>query len=101
MSLISEEATVSPSLAQWDGDGWFSAQVDVAVGGFRGTYPADFNSSAFSDFLSQLEEVHRSIPGSASFTSYERQLEMTVTCSPQGHIQLCGEAMDYAGTGNR
>ena len=84
-----------------NGDGWFSAQVDVVVGAFRGTYSASFNSWAFSDFHRELETLYRSLSGSASFTSYERQLEVTIAYDKQGHIQLRGEAMDYAGTGNR
>ena len=84
-----------------NGDGWFSAQVDVVVGAFRGTYPASFNSWAFSNFRRDLEVLYRTVSGSASFTSYERQLEIKMTCSPQGHIELRGEAVDLAGTGNR
>jgi len=83
------------------GDGWFSADVEVVVGGFRGSYSADFNSWAFSDFHSQLEKLYRTVAGSAAFTSYEAQLELALTCDTQGHIQLRGEAMDYAGTGNK
>jgi hypothetical protein len=84
-----------------NGDGWFSAQVDVVVGAFRGTYSADFNSWAFSEFRTSLDGLYRTLSGSASFTSYERQLEMTMTCTPQGHIDLRGEAVDFVGTGNR
>lgn len=83
-----------------NGDGWFSADVHVAVGGFRGGYSADFNSWAFSDFQAQLEKLYRSVGGTASFTSYERQLELVLSCDAQGHVQLRGEAMDLAGTGN-
>ena len=84
-----------------NGDGWFSADVRVAVGAFRGGYSADFNSWAFSDFLAQLETLYRSVGGTASFTSYERQLELVLSCNAQGHVQLRGEAMDLAGTGNK
>jgi hypothetical protein len=83
------------------GDGWFSADVDVSVGVFRGSYSANFNSWAFSDFHTQLEKLYHTLSGSAVFTSYEAQLELTLTCDNQGHIQLRGEAMDCAGTGNR
>ena len=83
------------------GDGWFSADVDVVVGAFRGGYSADFNSWAFSDFHAELEKLYRTLSGSAVFTSYEQQLELTLTCNVTGQIQVCGEATDYAGTGNR
>ena len=82
------------------GDGWFSADVEIYVGAFRGGYSADFNSWAFSDFQAELQELYRTMSGSAVFTSYERQLELTMTCNNTGQIQVRGEAMDYAGTGN-
>jgi hypothetical protein len=84
-----------------NGDGWFSADVGINVGGFRGSYSADFNSWAFSDFQAQLEKLYGSVSGSASFTSYEAQLELVLTCNSQGHVQVRGVAMDVAGTGNR
>jgi hypothetical protein len=84
-----------------NGDDWFSAQVEVIVGGFRGGFCADFNSWAFSDFQVQLEKLYRTVSGSAVFTSYEGQLELTLTCHTTGHIDVQGEAMDYVGTGNK
>ncbi len=84
-----------------NGDGWLSSEVDVVVGGFRGSFLADFNSWAFSDFLKQLEVLYKTISGSAMFTSYERQLELKLTCSATGKIHLEGEAIDLAGTGNK
>jgi len=82
-------------------DGWFSAEVGVVIGGFHGNYLADFNSWAFSDFLAQLEKLYQTVAGSASFTSYEGQLELVLACDARGHINLRGEAMDFAGTGNK
>ena len=96
-----ESEYVRMSLLRDNGDGWISAQVEVVVGGFRGTYSGDFNSSAFTEFRDELERLYRSLSGLASFTSYERQLEITMTCTTQGHIELRGEAVDYVGTGNR
>lgn len=84
-----------------NGDGWLSAQVDVAVGGFRGSYPADFNSWAFSDFHAQLKSLYLTLSGSAVFSSYEKQLEFTLTCNPRGSVRLSGEATDLVGSGNR
>jgi hypothetical protein len=84
-----------------NGDGWFRATISIDVGAFRGTYPADFNSWAFADFLQELQELSQTLSGSASFSSYEEQLELTMTGDSKGHIEVRGEAMDYAGTGNR
>ncbi|RGP55143.1 MULTISPECIES: WapI family immunity protein [Pseudomonas] len=96
-----EEAEyVRVSIREENGDGWFSAAVEVVVGGFRGSYSASFNSWAFSSFEAQLEKMHRDLSGSALFTSYEAQLELVLECDLKGHIRLRGEATDYAGTGN-
>jgi hypothetical protein len=73
----------------------------VVVGAFRGTFPADFNSWAFADFHAALEKLYRTVSGSAVFTSYERQLELTLTCKATGQIDVRGEATDVAGIGNR
>ena len=84
-----------------NGDGWFGADVEVVVGAFRGAYPADFNSSAFSRFRADLEKLYQTVSGSAVFTSYEGQLELTLMCEITGHIEVRGQATDYAGIGNR
>jgi len=95
-----EAELVRVSILREEGDGWFSAQVSIAVGAFRGSYPASFDSSAFSNFLRELEAMSRTVSGTARFTSYEAQLELELACDATGHIQLRGEAMDEAGTGN-
>jgi hypothetical protein len=96
-----ESEYVSVTILRANNDGWFSGMVELAVGSFRSCYSADFNSWAFSNFLKQLENMHKSVSGSAVFTSYEGQLELVLECNPQGHIRLQGEAMDFAGTGNK
>jgi len=100
---IGEESSeyVRVSNLRDNGDGWFCADVEVVVGGFRGTYSADFNSWAFSNFHAELEKLHRTVSGSAVFTSYERQLELTLSCNTAGQIGVRGEAIDAAGIGNR
>ena len=82
-------------------DGWISGQVKVQVGGFEGEFPADFNSWAFSDFRNQLGRLYELLSGTAIFTSYEKQLELRLDGNGRGQIALRGEAMDYAGTGNK
>ena len=96
-----ESEYVRVTILRDNGDDWLSAQVEVVVGGFRGSYLADFNSWSFSDFLVQLEKLYQTIAGSASFTSYEGQLELVLACDVHGHIKLQGEAIDFVGTGNK
>lgn len=83
-----------------NGDGWFSSDVLIAVGGFRASYAASFYSGSFSRFAEQLEQLHSGTARSATFSSHERQLELALTDDALGHIRVRGEAMDEAGTGN-
>ena len=97
-----EAEYVSVANIRDNGDGWFSADVEVLVGAFRGGYSANFNSWAFANFRVELEEMYRTVSGSAVFTSYEAQLELKLTCNAAtGQVHVRGEAMDYAGTGNK
>jgi hypothetical protein len=96
-----ESEYIRVSLLNDNGDGWFSSFVEVKVGAFCGSYSADFNSWAFSDFYDQLRKMYDSLSGNAVFTSYEQQLELTLTCNTQGHIKVCGIAFDVAGIGNK
>jgi hypothetical protein len=96
-----DQEYVQVSIVQDNGDGWFSSGVTLAVGCFQGSYSADFNSWAFSDFASQLSRLYDTVSGAAVFTSYEAQLELRLDCDVRGHIAVRGEAMDFAGTGNK
>jgi len=84
-----------------NGDGWLPARIEIAVGAFGGSYKSDLTSMAFSRFAAELRELYRTVSGSAVFTDYEGQLEMQLACDIRGHIRLKGQAMDFAGTGNR
>jgi hypothetical protein len=83
------------------GEGWLPAEIEVAVGAFRGTYSADLTSMALSRFAAELEKLYVTVSGTAVFTDYEGQLELRMACDIRGHILLNGEAMDVAGIGNR
>jgi hypothetical protein len=96
-----EAEYVRVSIIQDYGDGWFSINVDLAVGAFRASYSADFSSNAFSEFHRDLEQLSRAGAGSAMFTSLENQLELSLSDNASGQIEVRGEAMDSAGTGNR
>ena len=97
-----EEADfVRVSITRDNKDGWLSADVEIAVGSFRGSYAADFDIFAFSEFAKQLAVLHQTVSGSAKFTSLEGQLELTLKCDALGHISVSGEAMDVAGIGNK
>jgi len=92
---------VRVSITRDNKDGWLSADVEITVGRFCGSYSADFDTFSFSEFAQQLASLHRTVSGSAMFTSVEGQLELTLKCDALGHISVSGEAMDVAGIGNK
>jgi hypothetical protein len=82
------------------GDGWLRSIVEVEVGAFRASYPCHFDGGAFQRFAAELRVLHSSLKGKATFSSYEGQLELELVGDGLGHLQVKGEAMDVAGTGN-
>ena len=96
-----ESDFVRVSITRDNEDGWLSADVDIEAGQFRASYPADFDTFAFSEFSKQLAVLNKTLAGSAEFTSLEGQLELTLTCDSLGHVSVKGKAMDVAGTGHQ
>jgi hypothetical protein len=84
-----------------NGDGWLPSQITVRVGAFHGEFPSNLDVWAFSRFASELKMLYESLKGTASFSSYDGQLELTLTGDGLGHVMVTGEAMDYAGIGNK
>ena len=84
-----------------NGDGWLPSRVTVRAGSFQGEFPSYLDCWAFARFAAQLRELHKLLKGTATFSTYEKQLELDLVGDGLGHVTVRGEAMDYAGTGNR
>jgi hypothetical protein len=84
----------------WDGN-WIDCEVEIAAGGFRGTFRADMRSEEFQTFLEQLEGVGSAMEGVASLSGVEGQIAVSLTGDGPERVRLAGEALDVAGTGNR
>lgn len=84
-----------------NGDGWLPSLVEVSAGAFRGAFPSDLDCWAFARFAREVRELHKTLKGTATFSTYEKQLELSLVGDGLGHIQVRAEAMDYAGTGNK
>ncbi len=76
-------------------------EVGIAAGGFRGDFRADLRSEEFHAFLSQTEELTRSLEGAAALTGMEGQLALSLTGDGTGLVHVAGEAVDHPGSGNR
>jgi hypothetical protein len=96
-----EADSVCVSITDDRDDGWLLADVEVAAGRFRGKYTSYFDTQAFLSFSKQLEIMHKTVSGSAKFTSLEGQLELALECDALGHVSVTGQAMDQAGIGNK
>jgi hypothetical protein len=84
------------------GDGnWIDCEIELQIGGFRGNFRADLRSEEFHGFLEQLEGMRRTAEGTASFSTMEGQLALTVTGDASDTLRVTGEAIDTAGIGNR
>ena len=84
-----------------NGDGWLPSKISLSVGSFRGEFAADLDVWAFARFEKELRTLYESLKGTASFSTYEQQLELRLVGDGMGHVHVDGEAMDYAGTGNK
>jgi hypothetical protein len=82
-------------------DNWLTAQIRVAVGGFRGVVDAAILSSEVATFLTQLRPLHERLRGAAEFTTLEGQLHLRLTGDGKGHIELVGCVGDEPGVGNQ
>ena len=81
-------------------DNCLDCYVELKFGGFTGAFEASFLTSELIALLPQLEELYKTLEGSASFTSMEHQLEFTITGNGLGSFEIEGEAMDEAGPAN-
>jgi hypothetical protein len=84
----------------WDGN-WIDCELEIASGGFRGSFRADLRSEEFSAFLEQAQGLVHTLEGSASLTTMEGQIAVFLTGNGKGTIRVHGEAIDEAGGVNR
>jgi hypothetical protein len=90
-----------PSLFESDEGNWIDCEVQIAVGGFRGSFRADLRSEEFQTFREEVETLNSALEGTATFSTMEEQVAMTLSGNGRGAVRVSGEAMDATGTGNR
>lgn len=84
----------------WDGN-WIACEIQIAAGGFRGTFPADLRSEEFLAFLEDVEDLKRTLDTAASFSTMEGQIAFSLAGDGKGHVRVHGEAGDAPGSDNR
>ena len=84
----------------WDAN-WVEAEVEVKVGGFRGTFSAEFRTEELRDFRDELTRLYSFDTKEAKFKTLEDQLSIDIEGDSTGHFSATCVAEDKAGMGNR
>jgi hypothetical protein len=84
----------------WDAN-WVACEVEIVAGGFRGAFRADLRSEEFRLFLDELDALSRTLEGTASFSTMEGQIAVSLAGDGKGHVRVQGEAADTPVGDNR
>jgi hypothetical protein len=99
--LIQPLARRHPGLFDYGDGNWITCELQIAAGGFRGSFRADLRSEEFQAFLEEAEGLSETLEGSAALSTMEGQIALSLTPDAADRIRVEGDAMDEAGSGNR
>jgi hypothetical protein len=80
---------------------WIKSYVEVKAGGFSGQFECDLMTTDFERFKQSLSKLYNNLDGTASFTSYEGQVEIKIEGDGIGHFVADCSVMDNVGIGNQ
>ncbi|MEV0826336.1 WapI family immunity protein [Nonomuraea rubra] len=83
----------------WDGN-WLTSLIQVRAGGFTAWINAGLRADELRDFRVALERVYAEVKGSATLSTMEGWIELTVECHPRGSLSISGTVVDDPGMGN-
>ncbi|MBG0827651.1 hypothetical protein HS041_07730 [Planomonospora sp. ID67723] len=83
----------------WDGN-WLTAPIHVQVGGFTARIAAGLRVQELRDFRADVERLYAQVRGSATLSSMEHWIELTVECHPTGSLSISGTVADDPGRWN-
>jgi len=84
----------------WDRN-WIKSNVEVKAGGFSGQFECDLMTTDFERFKQSLSKLYDKLDGTASFNSYEGQVEIKIEGDGIGHFVADCSVMDNVGIGNQ
>jgi autotransporter translocation and assembly factor TamB len=90
-----------PDLFDFKDGNWIDCELQVAAGGFRGSFRADLRSEEFQSFLEEMEALKRAVEGTATLSTLEGQIALALTADGVGPVRVTGEAIDAKEDGNR
>ncbi len=95
--LIRPWARSNPGLFDERDGNWIDCEVELSAGGFHGRFRTDVSSEEFQIFMEQVEGVSTAVDGTASLTTMEGQIALSLTGDETGHVRVAGEVVDVAG----
>jgi hypothetical protein len=81
------------------GENWFSADVRIACGIWRGVFRWQFYKGELHQFANELGQLYQTLSGTAKLIPMEPNLELEMTGDGKGHIIVKGKAIAEFGTG--
>ena len=72
-----------------EGNG-IECEIAIAAGGFRAIFPAHLRSEEFQSFLEQLQDLDRTLDGTATLSALEGQLSLSLSGSGDRPLAASG-----------
>lgn len=98
---IRVEGQENPSAEVFDDSQWLVAGVQVRAGGMSADVPrAALRIDELQGFSDELNEVYRTLTGSAHLTSIENWIDLRIEPRTNGSLHVEGLVQDHSGIGN-
>lgn len=87
--------------SEFSSEGWAQISAEIRTNNFHGNISPWVETTDIYSFFNSLEELYKSLKGSASFEPREEQLTFKLEAQPGGHIELAGAAWSEACYGSK
>ncbi len=84
-----------------ENDDWLDVAINVSAGAFSGCVSALLVTDDFARFRLELESLHQTLDGTATFDTIEGQLTIECVGNGRGGIGVSGMVEDRARDGNQ
>jgi len=78
---------------------WAIAHVEVACDAWRGAFRCEFCAGELHQFGKEIQQLYRTLDGTAKLAPIEPNLELKLTGDGKGHITVAGKAVAQFHTG--
>ena len=99
--LIQVVRRLFPDSMDWEDGNWLDSPIDIHLGRFRGSLPAQLRVDELQAFRVGLESVSQTLTGEATLESMDGWLKLSMKCEPTGGLAVAGIANDSPGIGNK